>query len=73
MTEDEEWFLTQGFLVELEQQGTNPYWAHLVHRSNPDNPQGRAPKYGNGKTRESAIRSARQRYEVEQLGIKPTK
>lgn len=65
MSDDEAWFLEQGFLVEVEEQSPGLFWAHLV---NANNPKGRADKYGRGDAAESSISRARQRYEVEQIG-----
>jgi hypothetical protein len=72
MESDEDWFLEQGFLVEIEQVGAKSFSTHLVHRDNQGSPTGRVKKYGGGKTPELSIRRARNRYEVEELGIKPT-
>ena len=65
MNDDEVWLLEQGFRVEVEGESSKIFWAHLVQHNNP---QDRAPKYGRGDSPEASIRSARRRYEVEQLG-----
>lgn len=66
MGTDEDWLLVQGFVVEVEEDEADEYWTHLVHK---DNPSGRVPNYGRGPTPEDSVRSARRRYEVEQLGM----
>ncbi len=69
MASDEVWLLDQGFRVEAERDSSSEYWAHLIHRDNPD---GRAPDYGRGPTSEASIRSAGRRHEIGRLGIEPT-
>jgi len=66
MPSDEDWLLDQGFRVVVEKEDHDLYWTNLVHR---DNPSGSVPKYGRGDSAEASVRSARRRYEVEQLGI----
>ena len=70
MTSDEEWLLDQGFGVDVEQAEPDDYWTHLVNKNNP--PGMVHPNYGRGTTPEESVRSARRRYEVEQLGVDAT-
>ena len=67
MNSDEEWLLGQGFATQVEKEGPGIYWTHLVGSDN----HVFAPKYGRGETPEDSIKSARERYEVEQLGEIP--
>lgn len=65
VSEDERWLFDHGFSVDVEQEEPGLFWAHLVNRDNAD---GRAPNYGRGATPDQSIKSARRRYEVEELG-----
>lgn len=67
MKSDEEWLLARGFPVQVEQEGPEIFWTHLV---GPDK-HVVAPNYGRGLTRDHSIKRARKRYEVEQLGEVP--
>ena len=71
MTTDEKWFLAQGYRIEVEAEESARSWTHLVHQNN-EASIGRLPRYGLGTTPEDSIKSARLRYEVEQLGIEPS-
>jgi hypothetical protein len=61
------WLLDQGFLVEVEQEEAEVYWAHLASIGSPSRRM--APKYGRSTTSDEPVGSSRQRYEVEELGI----
>lgn len=65
VTDDEQWFLDQGFGVEVERAEPDLFWTHLVNR---DSLQRVAPDYGRGSTADESVASARRRYETEQLG-----
>jgi hypothetical protein len=67
---DETWLLNRGFVLEVEQDELDHFWAHLASTDSPDRRM--APKYGRGKTPDEAIARARERYEVEELGIEPS-
>jgi hypothetical protein len=56
---DEQWLRDHGFRVEVEQEEPDLFWAHLVHRVNPE---GRVTNYGRGATADQSIESARRRY-----------
>jgi hypothetical protein len=68
---NEQWFLAQGFRIEVEAEKPGHFWTHLVHQNN-EAAIGRLRRYGHGTTTEDSIKNARQRYEVEQLGIGPS-
>jgi hypothetical protein len=70
MNSDEQWLLDQGFVVEVEQEQAEVYWAHLASTGSPSIRM--APNYGGGTTPDEAIGRARRRYEVEELGIEPS-
>jgi len=66
VTEDEQWFLDQGFGVQTEQVERDLFWTHLVDS---ESRRRIAPDYSRGSTWDEAIASARRRYEIEQLGM----
>jgi hypothetical protein len=70
MDPDEAWLLNRGFVLEVEQTEPNLFWAHLTSTDSPAVHM--APKYGRGKTPDEAITRARERYEVEELGVEPS-
>ena len=68
MNDDEAWLLEHGYFVEVEEEPPGIYWANLVNR---ENPKGRVRNYGRGDSPDSAIRRARDRFDVEQIGGAP--
>ena len=70
MNVDETWLLNRGFVLEVEQERQDLFWVHLASMDSPNRRM--APKYGGGKTPDEAIARARERYEVEDLGVEPS-
>ena len=62
---DKQWFLDRSFRVEVARTSLLRYWVTLVHK---DNPSGRVERYACGMTSWGAVRSAKRRFEVEQVG-----
>jgi hypothetical protein len=71
MIEDEQWFLSHGFRIEVETEVPGIFWTHLVAQEK-QTAIGRLPRYGHGATPDDSIKDARLRYEVEQLGTEPS-
>jgi hypothetical protein len=62
---NEAWFRDRGFRVKTQREGADLYWADLLSDTS-DIPL--APKYGRGVNSADAVKSARSRFEVEELG-----
>ena len=69
---DRQWLEGRGFLVAVEQESSELFWAHLASTSTNNPSLHKAPKYARGTTLDEAVASARRRYEVEELGIEPS-